>query len=126
MRLNVAHLRPLFKLGSPNTAATSGSAVLNKPENETWQEQQWRADPGEDEQMPILTLSELRAGSIGRVVSVQGEPHLALRILELGLVCGTPVRVVRTAPLGGPMEVEVEGFLLSLRRNEADAVRVEV
>ncbi len=72
------------------------------------------------------TLSQLRPGEVARVVSVQGEPHLALRILELGLVCGTPVRLLRSAPLGGPIEVEIDGFLLSLRRSEADAVRVEM
>ena len=75
---------------------------------------------------PLHFLSQMRAGDSGRVVSVQGEPDLAIRILELGLVSGTPFRVLRTAPLGGPMEVEIEGSLLSLRRSEADAVRVEI
>jgi ferrous iron transport protein A len=68
----------------------------------------------------------MRGGDCGHVVSVQGEPHLAIRILELGLVSGTPFRVLRTAPLGGPMEIEIEGSLLSLRLSEADAVRVEI
>lgn len=71
-------------------------------------------------------LSQLRAGDCGRVIAVQGEPHLTIRILELGLVSGTPFRVLRTAPLGGPMEVEIEGSLLSLRRSEADAVHIEI
>lgn len=75
---------------------------------------------------PLHCLSQLRAGDCGRVVAVQGEPYLAIRILELGLVSGTPFRVLRTAPLGGPMEVEIEGSLLSLRRNEADAVHIEM
>ena len=68
----------------------------------------------------------MRAGDCGRVIAVQGDPNLAIRILELGLVSGTPFRVLRTAPLGGPIEVEIEGSLLSLRRSEADAVRVEI
>jgi ferrous iron transport protein A len=71
-------------------------------------------------------LSQLLPGQTGRVHSVQGEPQLALRILELGLVAGTPVRLLRAAPLGGPIEVEVDGFFLSLRRSEADAVLIEV
>jgi ferrous iron transport protein A len=76
--------------------------------------------------LPVVRcLSQVRAGECGRVMSVHGEPHLAVRILELGLVSGTPFRVLRCAPLGGPMEVEIEGSLLSLRRSEADAVRVE-
>ncbi len=75
---------------------------------------------------PLHCLSQLRAGDCGRVVAVEGEPHLAIRILELGLVSGTSFRVLRTAPLGGPMEVEIEGSLLSLRRSEADAVHIEI
>ncbi len=74
----------------------------------------------------VCCLSRLEPGQTGRIVTVQGEPQLALRILELGLVCGTPVRLLRAAPLGGPIEVEIDGYLLSLRRNEADAVTVEV
>lgn len=74
----------------------------------------------------VRCLSRLRPGQAGRIVKVQGEPQLALRILELGLVCGTPVRLLRAAPLGGPIEVEVDGCFLSLRRNEADAISVEM
>ncbi len=74
----------------------------------------------------VQCLSRMIPGQTGRIVTVQGEPQLALRILELGLVCGTPVRLLRAAPLGGPIEVEVDGSFLSLRRNEADAVSVEV
>lgn len=74
----------------------------------------------------VCCLSGMTPGQTGRIVTVQGEPQLALRILELGLVCGTPVRLLRSAPLGGPIEVEVDGFFLSLRRNEADAISVEL
>ncbi len=74
----------------------------------------------------VQCLSRLLPGQSGRIVTVQGEPQLALRILELGLVCGTPVRLLRSAPLGGPIEVEIDGAFLSLRRGEADAITVEV
>ena len=79
-----------------------------------------------ERQIPMRTLADLRSGDFGRVVAVRGEPLLAIRILELGLVVGTPFRVLRTAPLGGPIELELEGSLLSLRRNEASAVQVEI
>lgn len=74
----------------------------------------------------VRCLSRLLTGQSGRIVTVQGEPQLALRILELGLVCGTPIRLLRSAPLGGPIEVEIDGSFLSLRRDEADAITVEV
>ena len=74
----------------------------------------------------VHCLSRLAPGQTGRIVTVQGEPQLALRILELGLVCGTPIRLLRASPLGGPIEVEIEGAFLSLRRDEADAISVEI
>lgn len=74
----------------------------------------------------VRRLSRLTPGQSGRIVTVHGEPHLTLRILELGLVCGTLIRLLRAAPLGGPLEIEIDGTFLSLRRNEADAVTVEV
>lgn len=85
-----------------------------------WLESEETYDVGQ-----VRCLSQMLPGQTGRVVTVQGEPQLALRILELGLVAGTPVRLLRAAPLGGPIEVEIDGFFLSLRRNEADAITVE-
>lgn len=86
----------------------------------------WREGGETFDMNQVQRLSRLLAGQIGRIVTVQGEPQLALRILELGLVCGTPVRLLRAAPLGGPIEVEIDGSFLSLRRDEADAISVEV
>lgn len=99
------------------------TAVITAAPNSTpsWMDSEETFDLGQ-----VCCLSRMAPGQTGRIVTVQGEPQLALRILELGLVCGTPVRLLRAAPLGGPIEVEVDGFFLSLRRNEADAVSVEV
>lgn len=74
----------------------------------------------------VRHLSSLTPGEAGHIVAVRGEAHLTLRMLELGLVSGTPIRLLRAAPLGGPMQIDVGGFLLSLRRNEAEAVHVAV
>ncbi|MEW5701074.1 MAG: FeoA family protein [Candidatus Zixiibacteriota bacterium] len=70
----------------------------------------------------------MRPGQTARIVGLSGHsnPGLASRILEIGLVPGTVVRYLRAAPLGDPIEVDVEGFLLSLRRNEAEVVLVEI
>jgi Fe2+ transport system protein FeoA len=60
---------------------------------------------------------------------VVAEIHLAgeerSRLLELGLVPGTVVELVRFAPLGDPVEIKVRGYHLTLRRHEAEQVRVE-
>jgi len=76
----------------------------------------------------IKTLAQLAPGQTGRVAGVcENRNHeLAARILEIGLVRGTVVQYLRAAPLGDPIEVDVEGFLLALRRNEAEAVMVEI
>lgn len=74
----------------------------------------------------IKSLARLEVGETGRVVEVAVKEPLALHILEIGLVKGAKVRYLRSAPLGGPIQIEVDGFLLSLRKNEAEAVIVEI
>ncbi len=73
----------------------------------------------------IKNLAELEIGETGRVLEIRAGDTLALHILEIGLVTGAKVRYLRSAPLGDPIQVEVDGFLLSLRKNEAEAVLVE-
>lgn len=76
--------------------------------------------------MSAALLSALPVGAEGRVtnVRVNVDPNVAIRILEMGLVPGTLVRVVGTAPLGDPIELEVRGYRLSLRRQEAALVEI--
>lgn len=64
-------------------------------------------------------------GQAGRVAGI-APGALRARLLALGVTPGAQVRVVRAAPLGDPIEVEVRGARLSLRRAEAGAVEVEV
>ena len=70
-------------------------------------------------------LSELDPGERGKVVSVAGDAEAARRLMEMGLMRGTAVEVVRRAPLGDPLEVKVRGFMLTLRRAEAEHIEVE-
>lgn len=72
--------------------------------------------------MAGATLDTLAPGASGTVTGYRGE--LPARLLEMGLVPGTPVEVVRLAPLGDPMEIKVRGFLLSVRKAEAAHVEV--
>jgi ferrous iron transport protein A len=74
----------------------------------------------------VRVLSQLFPGQTGRVLEVTAEPVLALNMLEIGLVPGAMVRYLRSAPWGDPIEIEIDGFLLSLRRSEADAIIVGV
>ncbi|MCC6748713.1 MAG: ferrous iron transport protein B [Deltaproteobacteria bacterium] len=65
------------------------------------------------------TLSVLPAGEHAEVTAIGGDADFRRRLLELGLAPGAKVRVVRAAPLGDPIEIEVRGFRLVLRRAEA-------
>jgi ferrous iron transport protein A len=69
-------------------------------------------------------LDEFSPGERGVIVRVEGGPATTRRLMELGLVPGTPVEMVRYAPLGDPVEVSVRGLHLSLRRGEASLIHV--
>jgi Fe2+ transport system protein FeoA len=73
----------------------------------------------------VRPLAELKPGERGRVAAVGGDGDAVRRLMDLGLIRGTTVEVVRTAPLGDPIEVRLRGFMLSLRRAEAEHITVE-
>ncbi|BAD84905.1 iron(II) transport protein A [Thermococcus kodakarensis KOD1] len=70
-----------------------------------------------------MRLSEVEPGRTVRVVGIRGGPKA--RLLTMGVTPGAVVKVVKRAPLGDPIEVEVRGYKLSLRKEEADYVEVE-
>jgi ferrous iron transport protein A len=72
----------------------------------------------------MTTLARLPIGASGRVENVSGNDEIGLRLMEMGLVPGTETQVVGTAPLGDPLEIEVRGYRLSLRKCEAERVEV--
>lgn len=71
------------------------------------------------------TLAALPPGAAATVVAIDGEDVLARRLAGLGFWPGTPVRVVRRAPFGDPLQCELRGYHLALRRVEAIRVRVQ-
>lgn len=70
------------------------------------------------------TLDRLALGEGAEVLGVGGPGGIAMRLLEMGFVPGTRVELVKTAPLGDPLELRIRGYHLSLRRAEAAHVRV--
>ena len=70
------------------------------------------------------TLDRLAPGESGTIARLEGDPAIARRLMELGLVPGTTVEMIRTAPLGDPLELTVRGVHLSLRRSEARSIHV--
>ena len=71
-------------------------------------------------------FSNLKPGDKGHVLGYsEGNTPYRSKLLAMGLVPGVPFRVVRNAPLEDPVEIQVNGFHLSLRKQEADLLRIE-
>jgi ferrous iron transport protein A len=73
----------------------------------------------------LSPLDQLPLGARGRVRSVAGDDELSVRLLEMGLTVGVEIAVVGAAPLGDPLELELRGYRLSVRKSEAARVDVE-
>ncbi len=71
-------------------------------------------------------LIELKPGEKGVIVKVVGVGSVRRRLLDMGLVKGAEIVVVRRAPLGDPIEFQLKGYNLSLRKEEAKTVFVKV
>lgn len=71
------------------------------------------------------TLAALQPGERARILRVGGKVAANKRLMEMGLTRGAMLTVVRVAPLGDPVEIQVRGYNLSLRKNEAQGVEVK-
>lgn len=71
-----------------------------------------------------LALDALVAGERAVIVSLECPPAVTRRLMELGLIPGTEVELIRRAPLGDPIEIAVRGVHLSVRRSEARRIDV--
>ncbi len=71
-----------------------------------------------------MTLDTIPRDVTARVVSVEATSTHGLRLMEMGLVPGAPIRVVKAAPLGDPIQVCVRNYHLALRRAEAKSITV--
>ena len=70
-------------------------------------------------------LAGLGDGERGTITAVTGDPEAVTRLMEMGVIRGTVVQMIRRAPLGDPLEVRLRGFMLTLRRSEAEHIMVE-
>lgn len=72
-----------------------------------------------------MTLADLKPGQSGTIIKIQVTGSLRRRLMDMGVISGTPVRVEKIAPLGDPIEVHIKSYRLSLRKGEADKIEVE-
>lgn len=72
-----------------------------------------------------MTLNDLAIGESGVICAVGGEGALRLRFLDMGLIPGTAVSVRKVAPLGDPIEIQLRGYELTIRREDAKKIDVQ-
>ncbi len=72
-----------------------------------------------------MKLSELPVGASAVVREFPASGNAFVRLREMGLLAGTRITLVRTAPLGDPLEIKLRGYHLTLRKSEAEHVVVE-
>jgi ferrous iron transport protein A len=73
----------------------------------------------------VTTLAALAIGARAKVAGIEGGDEVSLRLMEMGLTPGVEVVLVGVAPLGDPLELELRGYRLSLRKSEATRVEIE-
>ena len=69
-----------------------------------------------------MNLANLKVGESAQVTGIEGDDAISVRLMEMGLVPGVEITVLGTAPLGDPLEIELRGYRLSVRRREAERV----
>ena len=73
----------------------------------------------------VNTLKNVKVGRRVRVVKVRGEGAVKRRIMDMGITKGVEIYVRKVAPLGDPIEINVRGYELSLRKADAEIIEVE-
>jgi DtxR family Mn-dependent transcriptional regulator len=109
-----------------NAGHLEGATVLSPGWGLTKQRMDERKEVKTMRSVNIRSLNELATGEQGRVIRVTATGPVRRRILEMGVTPGTEVSVKGVAPLGDPIEVLVKGYSLSLRKEEAASIFVEV
>lgn len=74
----------------------------------------------------IKSLDQFIPGDRGRVLSVGGQGAIRRRLLDMGITPGTQILLIKTAPLGDPLEITLRGFNLSIRKDDANYIEMDV
>lgn len=72
-----------------------------------------------------MTLNDLKVGQSGVITAVGGEGALRLRLLDMGLIPKTRVRVQKVAPMGDPIQIQIRGYELTIRREDAQRIDLQ-
>ena len=72
-----------------------------------------------------MTLKDLKPGQKGEIVSLGAKGPIRRRLMDMGVTPGTQVKVIKVAPLGDPVEINIRGYELSLRKDEASQIEIQ-
>lgn len=72
-----------------------------------------------------MTINDLQIGQQGIISAVGGEGALRLRFLDMGLIPGTRVLLQKVAPMGDPIQIQVRGYELTIRREDAKMIGLQ-
>lgn len=73
----------------------------------------------------MRTLKDVAVGGTATVKKIHGEGAIRRRIMDMGITKGIEVHIRKVAPLGDPLEIQVRGYELSLRKADAESIEVE-
>lgn len=72
-----------------------------------------------------MTLKDLKPGQAGKVIAIGTKGPMKRRIMDMGVTPGIEIKVIKVAPMGDPIEVNVRGYELSLRKDEAQFIEIQ-
>lgn len=72
-----------------------------------------------------MTINDLKTGQSGVIAQVGGEGALRLRFLDMGLIPGTKVTLQKVAPMGDPIQIQIRGYELTIRREDAQKITLK-
>lgn len=72
-----------------------------------------------------MTLGELKPNKSGIVIKIEGQGVIKRRLFDMGITPGTKIAVRKMAPLGDPMEIELRGYVMGIRKEEANKIIIE-
>jgi ferrous iron transport protein A len=73
-----------------------------------------------------MNLAKLKPGEKGRITGIGAIGPLKRRLMDMGVLVGEEVKVIKVAPMGDPIEIFIKSYNLSLRKKEAEGIAVEV
>lgn len=75
--------------------------------------------------MEKITLNQLTQGQVATVKKVGGEKALRKRLMDMGIIKGAAIEMVKVAPLGDPIAYKIRGYQIALRQSEAKLIEIE-